>query len=59
MTFHHMAVLKHMTHNVLCLHGPVHLTDGAAMNTVLQLLHMMKYVFTEITFPHICIFYNL
>lgn len=40
-------------HNVLCLNGLVHLTDGAATNAVLLLLHVMKYIFTEIIFPYI------
>jgi len=52
-----------MMHNVLCPHGLVHLNDGVATNAVLLLLHVMKYVFTEITFPYIyicvCVFYNL
>jgi len=46
-------------YNVLCLHRLVHLTDGAATNAVLPLLHVMKYIFTEITFPYIYVFYNL
>jgi len=60
-------ICQFSSYNVLCVHRLVYLTDGVATNAVLLLLHVMKYIFTEIKFPYththiyVCVrvFYNL